>query len=185
MTAPSGPSPVRSSLDESGRWRSHAPLPVEVVGFYTVVIVVLLVLGRATGPSAIPDPIWFLAAIVFVFLLRYVSTTYSMDSERLTAWRLFGSRSIPFEEIRRIELASLRELSPTGFFGGWGWRGRMWSPAVGPFDSVHTRSSGVMVHAGEIPLFVSPKDPVGFARELARRTRSYYGAVEVGPGIPR
>jgi hypothetical protein len=111
-----------------------------------------------------------------------------MDADRLSALRLFGSRTIALEEIHRIELANLRELSPTGFFRGWGWRGRMWSPAVGQFDSVHTVAAGVLVYAGPVPLFVSPSDPLGFVSELSRRVRSYRGDVELvvgnGPGRP-
>ncbi|MGI0128848.1 MAG: hypothetical protein ACREEC_01610, partial [Thermoplasmata archaeon] len=61
---------------------------------------------------------------------------------------------------------------------------RMWSPVVGSFDSIHTRSSGVMVFAGDVPLFVSPRDPAAFALELSRRVRSYNPEVELGPGVP-
>ncbi|HEV2165556.1 MAG TPA: hypothetical protein VGS23_01045 [Thermoplasmata archaeon] len=181
--SPASPPPT-SRIDPQGRWTSHAPLPVEVLAFYGVVIVVLLIVARPTGPSALTNPVLFLDAIVGVFLARYASTSYSMDSDRFHARRLFGSRSLRLENVRRIELASLRDLSPTGFFGGWGWRGRMWSPVVGSFDSIHTRSSGVMIYEGEVPLFVSPKDPVGLAVELSRRVRSYAVGVELGPGLP-
>jgi hypothetical protein len=177
-TAPS------SNTDPEGRWSSHAPLPVEVIALYGVIIVVLVILGRPTSVSAFPSPILVLDLIVILFFLRYASTTYSMDSERLRARRLFGSRAVLLEDVRRIEYANLRDLSATGFFGGWGWRGRMWSPVVGSFDSIHTRSSGVMVYAGDVPLFVSPRDPPAFALELSRRARSYFPAVELGPGVP-
>lgn len=166
-----------------GRWVSHAPLPVEVVGFYVVIIVLLGVLGRPISSSIIPNPIFWLDVIVVIFLARFVSTTYIMDSERFIARRLFGSRSVRLEEVQRIEFANLRELSPTGFFGGWGWRGRMWSPVVGRFDSVHTRSAGVLVSEGRVPLFVSPRDPKAFAVELSRRVRSSTETVN-WPGIP-
>ncbi|HEV2519195.1 MAG TPA: hypothetical protein VGX00_01045 [Thermoplasmata archaeon] len=171
--------------DPSGRWVSHAPLPIEVLAFYGIVIVALFFLGRSTSPSILPNPVLLLDAIVGVFLIRFASTTYAMDAERLAARRLFGSRVVRLEEVRRIELASLRELSPTSFLGGWGWRGRMWSPVVGSFDSIHTRSAGVMVYAGAVPLFVSPRDPGAFATELSRRARSYSDSVELGPGIAR
>jgi hypothetical protein len=159
-----------------------------VIGLYAFLLLVLLLLGREPSAGPIPDPLLLVALLVAVFLVRYVSTRYRMDADRLSALRLFGSRTIPLEAIHRIELANLRELSPTGFFRGWGWRGRMWSPAVGLFDSVHTVSAGVLVYAGPVPLFVSPKDPMGFVTELSRRVRSYRGDVEVivgaRPGSP-
>lgn len=167
----------------TGRWREHAPVSVGVAILYGVLVLALIFLGRPTGRSAIPNPLALLAILVVVFFARYASTTYSMDAERVHARRLFGSRTISFHEIHKIELASLRELSPTSLLGGWGWRGRMWSATVGSFDSIHTVARGVLIHTEEIPLFVSPKDPVGFARELSRRVRSDHDDVELGPGI--
>ena len=184
VSGPSVPHRPTSRINANGMWISHAPLPIEVVVFYGIVIVILLVLGRATGPSILPSPVLLLDLVVVIFLLRYVSTTYSMDSERFYARRLFGSRAIRLEDVRRIEFASLRELSPTGFFGGWGWRGRMWSPVAGSFDSIHTRSAGVMIYAGDVPLFVSPRDPAELATELSRRATSYSGSVGARTGDP-
>ncbi|MGI0129826.1 MAG: hypothetical protein ACREEC_06710, partial [Thermoplasmata archaeon] len=111
-----------STTEPDGRWRSHAPLPIEVVALYGIIIVVLLVLGRPTSPFKFPSPVLLLDLIVIVFFARYASTTYSMDSDRLRARRLFGSRAIRFDDVRRIEFENLRDLSATGFFGGWGWR---------------------------------------------------------------
>ncbi|HEV2428822.1 MAG TPA: PH domain-containing protein [Thermoplasmata archaeon] len=166
-----------------GRWHEQAPISVGVAVLYGVLILALLFLGRPTGRSAIPNPLALLAILLGVFFARYASTGYTMDSERLHARRLFGSRSIPYSEVHRIELASLRELSPTSLLGGWGWRGRMWSAGVGTFDSVHTVAFGVLIRPAEVPLFVSPKDPVAFARELSRRVRSDHAELELGPGI--
>jgi hypothetical protein len=179
-----GPAPRTAHSDREGRWVSHAPLSYGVVGMYVFLILILYLVGRAAGPTIIPDPILFVVAILALFLARYASTTYSMDADQLLAWRLFGSRSVPLSEIRRIELANLRNLGPVSFWGGWGWRGRTWSPTVGTFDSIYTISPGVLIHEGSVPLFVSPKDPVEFATELSRRVRSYNDAVEIGPGIP-
>ena len=80
------------------------------------------------------------------------------------------------EEVRRIEYSSLRDLAPTGGWfgvGSWGWRGRMWSPEVGEFDSVYTDAArGLLVTAGTHPLYLSPSDLEEFAKELSRRVRS-------------
>jgi hypothetical protein len=163
---------------------SHAPLSYGVIGVYVFLMLVLYLLGHASAPTLLPDPIFAVVAALAVFLARYASTTYSMDSDQLLAWRLFGSRSVPLADVRRIELANLRDLGPVSFFGGWGWRGRTWSAIIGTFDSVHTVSPGVLVFQGDVPLFVSPKDPVEFASELSRRVRSYSPSVVLGPGIP-
>jgi hypothetical protein len=190
MTA-SGAAPVASAhpsgtarIDREGRWISHAPLSIGVIGVYIFLMLVLFFLGRATEPTLIPDPIFVAVAALAIFLARYASTTYTMDADQFLAGRLFGSRSVPLADVRRIELANLRDLGPVSFWGGWGWRGRTWSAIVGTFDSVHTVSPGVLVFQGPVPLFVSPKDPVEFATELSRRVRSYNGSVEIGPGIP-
>ena len=61
----------------------------------------------------------------------------------------------------------------------------MWSPVIGRFDSIHTDAvRGVLVTAGEYPLYVSPRDPAAFARELSRRVRSYSGRLAVDVGDP-
>ena len=50
----------------------------------------------------------------------------------------------------------------------------MWSPigSLGKFDTVSTVAPGVLVTGGSYPVFLSPRDPLGFARELSRRVRS-------------
>jgi len=106
-----------------------------------------------------------------------------MDAETLSARRLFGSRRVRLEEVRRIELANLRDLGPIGVIGTWGWRGRVWSPVIGTFDCIHTVSPGVLVSVGAVPMFLSPTDPKGFARELSRRARSW--GVELEPDAPK
>lgn len=159
------------------RYREGAAMSGAVIGVY-VFLILLLGIGGIRG--AFLGPPYFAAvliALLLVFLLRYASTTYILDSERFRALRLFGSRSLRLREIRRIELANLRELGPVSFFHGWGWRGRMWSPLAGKFDAIHTISPGLLITAGEVPLFISPKRPADFARELSRRVRSSGGAL--------
>lgn len=154
------------------------------MGTYVFLAVLLLATARASLVSSFPYVSDVLAGLLVVFLARYLSTRYWLDTDHLTAWRLFGSRRVPFERIRRIEFGNLRDLAPVGFFGSWGWRGRMWSPLLGKFDSVYTVSNGLVVSGGEVPLFISPKDAEGFARELSRRVRSVVGPLDVDVGAP-
>ena len=148
------------------------------IAFYLILAGILLLVNDRSN-FIFPSFPAVLALILLLFLVRYVSTRYSLDSEQLLAWRLFGSRRVRLEEIRRIEYANLRDLGPVGLIGTWGWRGRVWSPTVGKFDTVHTVSDGLLISAGDVPLFVSPADPRGFARELSRRARSW--GVELEP----
>ena len=61
----------------------------------------------------------------------------------------------------------------------------MWSPRVGPFDAIYSDPAhGLLVTAGEIPVYISPVDIDGFARELSRRVRSYTGPLAVDVGGP-
>jgi hypothetical protein len=149
-----------------------ARVSVATVAFYIFLMAILALTAVATASTITPLLYFLLAAFLF-FLFRYVSTTYWMDADYVGAWRLIGTRRIRLDEVRDVEFANLRDLAPTGFFGSWGYRGRMWSPRAGSFDSIHTVSAGVMISAGAVPLFVSPKDPLEFARELSRRVRSY------------
>jgi hypothetical protein len=110
-----------------------------------------------------------------------LSTTYRIDAKWLRAWRVLGGQRVELKQVRRIEFASLRDLSATGFFGAWGWRGRMWSPQIGHFDSIHTETSGLLITGGSVPLFISPENPAAFAEELSRRVRSVGGAILAGP----
>ena len=61
----------------------------------------------------------------------------------------------------------------------------MWSPLIGRFNAVYPDSAvGILVTAGEVPLYLSPRDPAEFARELSRRVRSYSGRLSVDVGDP-
>ena len=165
-------------------YRHRATISLGVVGFYLVLIALLLVAGQNPSFETLPTIIYLFAAVLVVFLARYLSTRYWMDAERLGAWRIFGSRTVRLEEVRRIERANLRDLGPVGMIGSWGWRGRMWSPTIGSFDAIQTVSDGILVTVGRVPLFISPRDPTEFARELSRRVRSYTGPLEVDVGAP-
>lgn len=162
----------------------HSGVPVAVIVFYAILIVIIAYAGLRGTFSSYPDISYILVAILLLFLIRLLSTRYVLDSEWLRAWRIFGSRSVRLSEVRAIQMTSLRDLGPIGFFGTWGWRGRTWSPVVGAFDGIYTTTSGLLIKAGAYPLFVSPKDPETFARELSRRARSYRDHVEELDSIP-
>ncbi len=147
-------------------------------------IVILALVLRADFTTSIAwAPILILALLAF-FLARYLSTEYTMDDEYLRAWRILGGQKIPLSSVRQIEFRSMRDLAPSGFFGAWGWHGRMWSPQIGRFDAIQTESAGILVTGGEHPLFVSPRNATTFARELSRRVRSYTGPLPVDAGAP-
>jgi hypothetical protein len=178
MTATDPPaSPARSP--DAGRYVSIAPRSIPVVALY-----VILALALFYYRNAISTPWAFdlLSLTLAVYLARYLTTYYVLDADVLRARRLFGSRRIRFEEIRAIQLANLRDLGPVGLVGTWGWRGRVWSPIIGTFDTVHTVSPGVLVTAGKVPIFITPRDPAAFARELSRRARSWGVELPVDPG---
>jgi hypothetical protein len=179
--------PETSRADERRtRYVVWAPKSPGVIGFYLALVLGLAYATYAHSFSSQPYVTEFLVAVLLIFLVRYASTRYTLGAETLSAWRAFGSRKVPLEEIRKIEFANLRDLGPVSVLGGWGWRGRMWSPIVGRFDSIHTASPGLLVSAGAVPLFISPPDPEAFARELSRRVRSYNDAVEfIVPSAPR
>jgi len=173
-------------VDAEGRYRSHGKISYGIVGAYVFLLIVILLLYA----GAVGQAYWWvpplLVAIVAVMLARYLSTSYRIDEHELRAWRLFGGRRIRLEEVRRIEYSALRDLAPGGtFFGGWGWRGRMWSPMIGKFDALHTDPAfGILVSAGNVPIYISPQNPQNFARELSRRVRSYTGRLTVDVGDP-
>jgi hypothetical protein len=176
----------KSGTDSEGRYRAHGKISAAVVGTYIfVLLVIVLLFSRDVGTTFWWVP-WVLGLLLVVMLARYLSTTYRIDEAELEAWRIMGSRRVRLDEVRRIEYTSLRDLAPSGsFFGGWGWRGRMWSPRIGSFDAIHTDASlGILVTAGEEPLYISPANPEGFARELSRRVRSYSGRLAVDVGDP-
>jgi Bacterial PH domain len=127
------------------------------------------------APTSEPWLIPFLAFVILLLLVRYLSTSYTIDGQYLRAWRILGGQRAPLKNVRRIEYASLRDLSATGFWGAWGWRGRMWSPRIGRFDAIYTDTAGLLVTAGDVPMFISPVDLQGFAQELSRRVRSLGG----------
>ncbi|MEM0129691.1 MAG: PH domain-containing protein [Thermoplasmata archaeon] len=175
------PDPLDS---RTGRYAVRADLSYGVIAVYVLLLLVVLLVLPSSPVLRSPVFGWALAALIAFFLIRYLSTRYRMDAETLTAFRILGGRTIRLEEIRRIQYASLRDLSPTGFFGSWGYRGRMWSPVIETFDSVQTNSSGILIWAGAHPLFITPKDPDRFIRELSRRVRSWRGRLEVDDGAP-
>ena len=150
---------------------------------YVVLILVMVLLLPHSGSG-----LWVLGVLLgalLFFLARYLSTTYSMNDTVLRAWRLGGSRRIHLESVHRIEYGSMRELGGTGFVGSWGWRGRLWSPFVGPFDAVYTDPvKGIIVTGEGVPIYFSPNDLEKFARELSRRVRSYTGPLDVDVGAP-
>ncbi|MCI4324377.1 MAG: PH domain-containing protein [Thermoplasmata archaeon] len=168
----------------TGRVRVGAPVSVGVVGLYLfLVIIIVYATNRAsfTSNPIVPE---FLIGVMFLFLARNLSTYYVLDDRALYARRIFGSRTIPLDQVRMLEFANLRDLGPVSFFGGWGWRGRMWSPLIHTFDAIHTVSAGILVTAGDVPLFVSPKRPEEFAVELSRRVRSYNPTVGLSSFSP-
>ena len=169
-------------MDPRGRYHDRGKISPWNVGAYVVLLLIILVIFRGSSVQ-----IWVpytLFALVLLLLARYLSTVYMIDDTHLHARRILGGRRIPLDEIHQIDYASIRDLSPVGFFGSWGWRGRMWSPRVGTFDSISTDTFGLLVTPGEYPLFVSPTDPAGFARELSRRVRSFSGPLTVDVGDP-
>ncbi|HZY71308.1 MAG TPA: hypothetical protein VFF67_10085 [Thermoplasmata archaeon] len=166
----------------------HAATPLTTIVFYAILVLALLYATTRTPTGDFPVIAGLLIGVLLLFLVRFLTTTYVLDSDDLRAVRLLGFRRVHLEEVRKIEFASLRDLGGGSFFGGWGWRGRMWSPIIGQFDSIATVSQGILVTAGKVPLFVSPRDNSAFARELSRRVRSYRDDLEVDAGreaIPR
>jgi len=143
--------------------------------------VVFLVLKAPSTEPWVPD---FLGLVVLLFLVRYLTTFYTIDATYVRAWRILGGQRVRLKQVSKIEHGSLRDLSATGFFGSWGWRGRMWSPRIGQFDSIQTDSAGLLISGGKVPLFISPNDPDAFAEELSRRVRSVSGSLRVGPDVP-
>jgi hypothetical protein len=156
---------------------------VGVIIVYLILAAIILYFTQAsTVDNTTPIFSYVLIAVTFFFLFRYLSTRYRLDPANLYAIRLIGSRKVEYATIRKIEYANLRDLGPIGMFANWGYRGRVWSPLIGHFDAIYTDSHGLLISSGEFPLFISPKDPDRFARELSRRVRSYSGPLEVDVG---
>jgi len=170
-------------MTREGIYYDRGRLSITAIGMYVVLLLLMIVLLQRTDIT-----LWAVGVILFLvvfFLARYLSTTYSMNDTHFRSWRVGGSRRIRLESIHRIEYGSMRELAATGFFGPWGWRGRMWSPSVGAFDAVYTDPVRGLLLSGEgVPIYISPNDLDGFARELSRRVRSYTGPLEVDVGAP-
>lgn len=154
------------------------------VGVYGVLLLLIWFFVRPSPLDVNPLLVYVLIAATLFLLLRYATTNYTIDDSYLHARRILGPRRVRLGDIRKIEFLSLRDLSPTGFFGSWGYRGRMWSPFIGSFDAIYTEAVGILVTAGAYPLFISPKDREAFARELSRRVRSYSGNLSVDAGAP-
>jgi hypothetical protein len=149
-----------------------------VMGLYLVLMGALTYLGSERLINTLVTEV--LVAALIIYLGRYLSTRYRLTPRTFMALRLFGSRRIPLEEIRHASHANLRDLAPVSFIGSWGWRGRMWSPRIGQFDTVHTTSDGLLISGGSgVPVFISPKDPVAFLTELSRRVRSYNPDIDI------
>ncbi len=154
-----------------------------VIGAYIVLGLIMLYIATRSNVLAPLFGYGVLAIVVF-FLIRYLSTRYVIDDEFLRARRILGGRAVPLESVRKIEYVNLNDLSPSAYFGGWGYRGRMWSPVIGPFDSIHTGSRGLLVTGSGVPLFITPQDVDSFGRELSRRARSEGVALEVDETHP-
>jgi hypothetical protein len=151
---------------------------VGVVIFYSGLVLLLLFVyyrGAANLLSSYVVP--GLIVVLLLYLARYTSTRYRMDDRTLLARRLFGSRRMRLDRIRKVQRANLRDLGAVGFIGTWGWRGRVWSPVVGVIDTVHTGSDGLLVTGSGVPVFISPPSPDEFQAELSRRVRSANGGV--------
>jgi hypothetical protein len=149
-----------------------------VIGLYLLLMGVLVFLGSTGRVNLLVAEV--LVAALIIYLGRYLSTRYRLTHRTFMALRLFGSRRIPLEEIRHASHANLRDLAPVSFIGSWGWRGRMWSPRLGHFDTVHTSSDGLLITGGEgVPVFISPRDPEAFLAELSRRVRSYNPDIDI------
>ncbi|HTW76994.1 MAG TPA: hypothetical protein VMG14_04425 [Thermoplasmata archaeon] len=176
--------PVSGRIDGHGHYHVRAEVSYVTVGVYAFMILLLFLVLEYGAALSYP---WGIEAVILItafFLARYLSTHYVIDDTYLRASRIAGGSRIRLEDVRKIEFVRLRDLSPTGIFGSWGWRGRMWSPRIGAFDAVYADPNGVLVTGGAAPLFVSPRDPEDFARELSRRVRSYTGPLAVDAGNP-
>lgn len=175
----------RPRLDPEGRYRAWARISYMIVGTYVFLfLMVLFLFGRLAGaPWWGP---WLIEILLVGSLARYLSTHYRIDELHLVGAKLLGGVRVRLDQVRRIEYTSLRDLAPSaGLFGAWGWRGRMWSPVIGRFDAIYTDSAiGLLVTAGGVPVYISPRDPAAFARELSRRVRSYTGRLPVDVGDP-
>jgi hypothetical protein len=176
--------PPARPANSHGRYRAGGQLSYVTIGVYVLLLLVLYFIVLPSPAVSYPTGIEFIILVTLFFLARYLSTSYTIDDTYLRVSRIAGGRRIRLADIRKIEYSKLRDLSPTGFFGSWGWRGRMWSPVIGPFDAVYTDPAGILVTVGAVPIFISPRRAPEFARELSRRVRSYAGPLAVDVGQP-
>lgn len=183
--ASGSPAAARPSLDIEGRYHAWGQISYLIVGTYLFLLVILAVVFYRTSVLAWWGA-WIIVLLLVGSLVRYVSTHYRIDELHLVASKFLGGVRVRLDQVRRIEYVALRDLAPsTGMFGAWGWRGRMWSPVIGRFNTVYTDSAqGLLVTAGGFPLYLSPRHPEAFARELSRRVRSYSGRLAVDVGDP-
>jgi hypothetical protein len=157
-------------------YRQTARYSIGVFVFYAFLILIMVwvyLRGSADIVSSYLVP--FILLLLIVYYIRYMSTHYRIDGRSFYASRLFGSRKLALRNIRKVQRANLRELGGIGMLGTWGWRGRVWSPILGPYDTVHTTSEGLLVTGLKVPVFISPRDPEAFQRELVRRVRAESG----------
>jgi len=185
VTPPSGKVQA-GTTDVEGVYRMRASHSAGVIGAYVILtLLIVLVVGRESTPISSWVTLVLLVATL-LFLVRYLSVHYVIDDAHLIARTVFGRRRVPLEDVRAIEYASLRDLAPTGgLLASLVWRGKMYSPTVGEFELVYTEaSSGLLVTAGAYPLYISPRRPVEFAKELSRRVRSYTGPLPKDVGFP-
>jgi hypothetical protein len=171
-------------LDASGRYHAIGTVSWVTIGVYIVLVLLLYFVVLSSPLATNHELVWVLIGGTIFLMFRYATTSYTIDDTMLRARRILGAGRMPLHEIRKIEYMSLRDLSPTGFFGSWGYRGRMWSPYIGAFNAVYTDPVGVLITGGPYPLFISPRDRENFVRELSRRVRSYSGPLSVDVGFP-
>jgi hypothetical protein len=149
-------------------YHQGAVTPWATVGAYVLLTIVVAVL---TLDRSIPEYAGlFLGGLLVLYLGRLLSLSYSIRDGVLRAQRLFGTRHAELKDIRKVEPRSLRDISPVSFVGGWGWRSRMWSPVIGNFDNLSSIHRGLMIYAGEVPFFISPRDPDAFLDVLQKET---------------
>jgi hypothetical protein len=178
--------PASSTTVLEGKYRMRGRLSAGVVGAYAVLLVLVVLFVAPKVQRGYDWATYLLLGVILLFLVRYLTTEYTLDDTHLHAWTILGGRRVPLDEVRAIEYASLRDLSPTGgMLSSWVMRGKMYSPTIGEFDLVFTDAArGLLVSAGPYPLYISPRSPEGFARELSRRVRSYTGPLLKDVGNP-
>ena len=177
---------ARGTTDLEGKYRMRGRYSSGVVGAYVLLFLLLIFVVAPKVQMGYTWATYLLLGILVLFLARDLSTEYTLNDTHLHAWTILGGRRVPLDDVRAIEFASLRDLAPTGgFLASWVARGKMYSPTIGEFEMVFTDAAkGLLVSAGPYPLYISPRSPEEFARELSRRVRSYTGPLLKDVGIP-